>query len=763
MKSVNHIIDQHLSSRLFEGNFGFEKENIRVDKSGHIALTPHPEKLGDKLTHPYITTDFSESQIEMITPIRPSVKEALGFLETIHDIVTLNLDNDELLWPQSTPPLLPEDEAKINIAHFGEKGIENEKYREHLANTYGKKKQLLSGIHFNFSFPEKALEHYYKTSEKNISYDKFKEEIYLRITRNFLKDRWFLIALLGNSPVLHNTYNKSCIDELPKATSDAHHFCDATSMRSSMCGYKNNIDLILDYSSIENYKKSIKSWIDKGVISSEKENYSTLRLKEINGKLSHIEVRLLDLDPLVKCGINPLNAEIIHIFLIYCLLKDEEGISDEEQTEAHFNQEIAAEQGMSMTADLKIDGKKVNLQREIMLKYRAIEKTVEDILPQKYMASLEHLRNLSDHLKHRPAYRVLEGIKETTFLEFHLQQAKQYYKESNDQNYKFFGLEDMELSTQLLLREAVFRGVNFEIMDRPENFVRLEKEGHIEHVMQATRTSLDNYVSVLMMENKVMTKKLLEAANIRTPKGEQYSDVIKAKEDFMFFKGKAIVIKPKSTNFGLGITIIKENKNEEFYHRAIQMAFEHDNSILIEEFVTGKEYRIFIIKDEVVGILHRVPANVKGDGENTIRELVIEKNKDPLRGKGYKTPLEKIALGEAEEMFLETQGYSFSTVPDKDQIIYLRENSNISTGGDSLDFTDDIPDSYKKIAVDAAKALNVEITGLDMMIDDIKEEANVNNYAIIEMNFNPAIHIHCHPYKGKNRKLNAKVMDALGY
>jgi len=142
---------------------------------------------------------------------------------------------------------------------------------------------------------------------------------------------------------------------------------------------------------------------------------------------------------------------------------------------------------------------------------------------------------------------------------------------------------------------------------------------------------------------------------------------------------------------------------------------------------------------------------------------VFEKNKDPLRGKGYHTPLEKIQLGEAEMIFLRTQNKDFDYVPKQNETVYLRENSNISTGGDSIDFTDDIPDSYKKIAVRAAQALNVQITGLDMIIPDYTQEATEENYAIIELNFNPAIHIHCHPFKGKNRRLNEKLLDILGF
>jgi glutamate--cysteine ligase len=265
------------------------------------------------------------------------------------------------------------------------------------------------------------------------------------------------------------------------------------------------------------------------------------------------------------------------------------------------------------------------------------------------------------------------------------------------------------------------------------------------------------------MENKLVTKKILEEHQIRVPKGLEYTSANEAKADFIIHQGKPVVIKPNQTNFGLGITILKENTDEQTYQRAIEIAFEFDETILIEEFIAGKEFRFFVIGDEVVGILHRVPANVTGDGIRTVRELVELKNQDPLRGKGYRTPLEKIQLGEAEAMFLKLQNKDFNTVPASGEVVYLRENSNISTGGDSIDFTDDIPDSYKQIAVRAAKALNVLITGLDMIVPDISAEATDDNYAIIELNFNPAIHIHCHPFKGKNRKLNEKLMDALGY
>ncbi len=765
--ALNSILNNNKSEHFFKGGFGFEKENVRVNLKGELSQKPHPLKFGNKRKHPYITTDFSESQIELITPVRKSIEEALGFLETLHDEVSMNLE-DELLWPQSVPPVLPENDNEIPLAEFDDEGADLRKYREHLSEKYGRKKQLLSGIHFNISFDEELLKLIFESSDNTVlSFKPFREQVYLKTLRNFKRYRWFLLTLLGNSSVVHKSYNNNCVIELPEFGEDAAGVGHQISIRNSMCGYRNIKPLFLNYDSLENYKLSLKENIDSGLINYEKENYSSIRLKSSNPKedLTHLEVRILDLNPLEKIGINIEHVKIIHLFLIFCLFKEEVNTFDKDtQSVALENHEQSTSNSSLSSAIITNDeGEQWPLQTAIEDLFKEIKQSISTILPSNYKTTMQVLEQLVHKENERPGAKVLAHYKEHSFIDWNLLQAQKHLELSMLTNYKFFGLEDMELSTQLLLREAVMRGVEIDIMDRSENFVKLFNPKKTEYVMQATRTSLDNYVSVLLMENKVMTKKVLLEHNISTPEGKEYYDKEEAFNDYKYFENKAVVIKPKSTNFGIGITILKENNNKQQFLRAIDIAFEHDNTILIEKFISGNEYRMFVIKDEVVGVLNRVPANVKGDGKLSIEELVVEKNKNPLRGKGYRTPLEKIALGEAEQMFLGTQGLDFTDVPAKSEIVYLRENSNISTGGDSLDFTDDIHPSYKNIAIKASRALNVNITGLDMMIDDISSEATKDNYSIIEMNFNPAIHIHCHPFKGTNRKLNHKILDALGF
>lgn len=323
--------------------------------------------------------------------------------------------------------------------------------------------------------------------------------------------------------------------------------------------------------------------------------------------------------------------------------------------------------------------------------------------------------------------------------------------------------DGLELSTVMLIKAAEKRGILVDILDRDDNFIRLKKENKTEYVKQATKTSLDPYIVPLIMENKEITKLILRENGINAPMGIKVKTMEEAFENCHRFDGRDIVVKPNTTNFGLGVVILKEMQCETNFRIALEIAFKYDDAVLIEEFISGKEYRFLIIGDDVVAILHRIPANVTGDGIHTFEELVAEKNKNPLRGTGYVRPLEKIKLEYPEIDFLKMQKMTITDVPRKGETVFLRENSNISTGGDSIDFTDDIMDAYKAIAVRAAKAVGAKICGVDMIIQDISRNPDAQNYSIIELNFNPALHIHNYPFVGQNRHVEEKVLDLLGF
>ena len=179
------------ADEILKGSFGIEWESLRAYSDGKLSLTPHPEVFGDKLKNPLITTDFSESQIEIITPTFNSIDEAFNVFSLLADLVNAHLPDDEYLWFQSIPCILPYWD-KIPIAQYSQEGEDSQKYREDLAKKYGVKKQMISGVHFNFSFSEKFLKKLYSLENDDLSFKDFKDNIYLKIARNYLRYCWLI-------------------------------------------------------------------------------------------------------------------------------------------------------------------------------------------------------------------------------------------------------------------------------------------------------------------------------------------------------------------------------------------------------------------------------------------------------------------------------------------------------------------------------------------------------------------------------------------
>jgi glutamate--cysteine ligase len=324
------------------------------------------------------------------------------------------------------------------------------------------------------------------------------------------------------------------------------------------------------------------------------------------------------------------------------------------------------------------------------------------------------------------------------------------------------GYEALELSTQLVIQEALRRGHAVDVLDPGSCFVRIRGNGRTEYLQQATRTSADSYVGPLLMANKKVTKMLLHEAGIRVPQGGAYADLASLRADFGRYRAAGAVVKPNATNFGIAVSLLPAPVAEEEYLRAAEAAFREDGTVLVEELLRGREYRFLVIGDAVRAVLHRVPARVTGDGRHTVRELVARKNQDPRRGKGYRSPLEKIRTGTEEAEYLAARGLSFEFVPKQGEDVLLRRNSNISTGGDSLDVTDAVHPGYAELAVASTAAVGARISGVDMMVEDVSAAPTADNYGVVELNFNPALHIHDFPWHGKNREVEKPLLDLLG-
>lgn len=756
------------SDEILRGNFGVEREGLRVGVKGELSRNKHPKVFGNKIMNPYITTDFSESQLELITPVFNTSKEVYDFLNALYDIVALEI-GDEYIWPESMPCIIPDD-REIPIATFCKckQGEEARAYREELLRKYGGKIQLISGIHYNFSLDDDVLNKLYENSSKKEDFKTFKDNLYLKIVRNYLRYRWLLIYLLGSTGVVHSSYKGECLKKLDNISQGAYSCEGIVSYRNSDCGYGNRVTLFADYTSTREYVNSLKRFINDGLIQSPKEFYSSVRPKGknpnkileslLNEGIQYLEYRSIDINPFSKGGISLEDLEFLELFNLYLLFKEESNYKDW-QIDGLENQKNIARNG-GLDIELIRDGEKVSKVQwglEILNEIRDINHILNLGKGELIDAQIEKIKDY----KKTNTYRFIELVKEKGYIDSHLDLSKKYKKEAYTKRFNLKGFEDMELSTQILMKEAIKRGIKFEVLDREDNFISLEKNGKLEYIKQATKTSVDNYATVLAMNNKVVTKKILDKKDVRVPKGEEFTSIDESIRRIEKYVNLPVVIKPKSTNFGLGISIFSDGGGKEELTKALDFAFSKDNTVLIEEFIKGKEFRFLVIGDKVSGILHRVPANVKGDGKHTIEELIEIKNKDSLRGKGYKTPLEKIEIDTSVLLYLKNHNRDIYTVLKEGEEVFLRENSNISTGGDSIDFTDVIPNRFKEIAIKSAKSIGAKICGVDMVIEDYTDERS--NYGIIELNFNPAIHIHSYPYEGKERNVAKDILNLLGF
>ncbi|WP_194849711.1 bifunctional glutamate--cysteine ligase GshA/glutathione synthetase GshB [Enterococcus faecium] len=741
----------HVNARPFidQARFGIEREGQRVDLAGNLAKTDHPAIFGDRSYHPYIQTDFSETQTEMITPVTDSIPELFQYLAAVYDVTARSIPKEEMIWPLSMPPALPEKDEEIIIAKL--KNFEDVLYRRYLAKKYGKRKQMVSGIHFNFEFGDELLRTLFSHQEEFQDFSEFKTELYLKTARNFMRYRWMITYLFGASPMSEKNY---FLDE-------SHPQEPVRSIRNSALGYTNHPNVKVSYASMKQYLADIERMIEEGKLSEEKEFYTPLRFR--GGKkvadlattgVRYIELRNIDLNPYARLGINPEQVRFLQLFLMYMLWTEEKEDCDQWVAEGTTrNNKVALEQPSDQT-EFHQEG------REILegMKQMLVEL---DWLDSLYL--VEEALTQMDHPEQTLAAKLYQEAQLSSQQEVAVALGHQYYKESHERPYQLTGFREMELSTQIFMFDAIQKGVQVKVLDESDQFLRLQFQDHVEYVKNANMTSKDSYIVPLIMENKTVTKKVLKEAGFRVPGGAEFSSMEEAVKAYPRFAEQAFVIKPKSTNYGLGITIFKEGASLEDYQAGLAIAFREDSSVLVEEFMPGTEYRFFVIDGEVQAIMLRVPANVIGDSIRTVKELVEEKNSDPLRGTNHRAPLELIQLGELEQLMLKEQGLTIESVPQANQIVYLRENSNISTGGDSIDMTDEFSEAYKKIAVSAVEALGAKISGIDLIIPDkeIDPTTDKKAYGIIEANFNPAMHMHVYPFAGKGRRLTMNVLKLL--
>ena len=320
------------------------------------------------------------------------------------------------------------------------------------------------------------------------------------------------------------------------------------------------------------------------------------------------------------------------------------------------------------------------------------------------------------------------------------------------------GYPALEPSTVCVIKAAIKHDLNYEILDEARSFIKIYNDEKEEYIYQATKTSKDISTFPFVTDNKEIVKDVLRENNLNTPKGI-IIEKGHTKRDLEFliepFVNKSVVVKPNTTNRGVGITVFEKPVSQKDLFAAVKNAFRHDSQVIIEEFKKGLEYRFLVIGDECVCVIHRRAASVVGDGKTNIANLIEAKNEEPWHGLSGRV----ITIDDGLKHILKRQHYTLRSIPEKGKRVYVRDNSNCSTGGESIDLTEIVPDEFNRVAVKAAKLFNAKICGVDILIENF----NKFEYSIVELNDNPGIGICECPYEGKGQPIGDYILRLLGF
>ncbi len=377
---------------------GLEKESLRVSPKGTLSLSEHPKALGSALTHPRITTDYSEALLEFITPPSGNIEALINTLEDLHYFTYQHI-GDESLWVNSMPCLLSSG-ADIPIARYGSSNSAKMKsvYRLGLGHRYGRPMQTIAGIHFNFSLSDTLWQFLREQDKSELSLTDYKTQGYFKLIRNFRRNFWLLLYLFGAAPAVCRSFVKGRENQLVGIGNDHNslHTPYATSLRMGDLGYQSSAQesLVITYNCLESYTKTLCNAItqthpqyqeigifDKeghyqqlndSLLQIENEFYSIIRPKRTSapgqtalnalasGGVEYIEVRCLDLNPFHPVGIDVQQIHFLDCFLLYCLLEESPLSSAEESIQIQENQRRMVYRGRDPKLQLFLFGEEQN-------------------------------------------------------------------------------------------------------------------------------------------------------------------------------------------------------------------------------------------------------------------------------------------------------------------------------------------------------------------------------------------------------------------
>ncbi len=486
---------------------GLEKEGLRVSSKGGISQVSHPHTLGCALTHPNITTDFSESLVELVTPALGSATKMLSFLENTQHYLYHHLPKNQNFWTTSMPCVI-RGETSIPIAQYGtsNQGMMKTIYRQGLANRYGSVMQTIAGIHFNYSFSHEFWRQYQTLFAPTEILRSFIDNGYMGLIRNIVRHGWMIPYLFGASPAVCKSFLKGYhAHSLVEFNDSTLYEPYATSLRMGDIGYQNLVEdeagVKANYNSLNHYINSLKAGmqttcseyemiglkchgkyqqLNTNILQIENEYYASVRPKPLvepdkkpldmlsDSGIAYVELRSIDINPLLALGIDKAQVYFLEAFMLFCLLEPSCAISTSEQFEIDTNDQLVVHEGRKPKLMLTRRGKQISLQKwgsDIITK---IEQCAT-LLGESHQVSVRNIARRINNPNLTPSAITLFQMKERNqgFFDYTNSLSKQYRSDflSNKINQKHFDYLDHQAKISYKKQQQIEASdlVNFDV------------------------------------------------------------------------------------------------------------------------------------------------------------------------------------------------------------------------------------------------------------------------------------------------------------
>lgn len=451
---TSSVIPTWVDASLLKGMLrGIERESLRMQSNGFLSQQNHPIALGSALTHPHITTDYSEALMEFITTPQTTIAAALNELSDIHSVVHQQLEEGEKLWPLSMPCMLDDNEENIKLAQYGSSNIGRFKtlYRRGLGVRYGRRMQTISGVHYNLSFPEQLFavlqQHESNPELKQLSLQDYRSHRYFGLIRNFIRLIPLVMYMLGASPSVCRCFLTGRQHHLQPLVKGTLYLPEATALRMGRLGYQNSAqkELGIHYNDLHDYLDGLQKavhtpypeftqlglndeqgepiQINDHVLQIENEYYSLVRPKQVpqagetpsqalkNRGVGYVELRAVDVNPYSAIGIDEISAGFLESLALYCLLKDSPDLFAEEQEQIDRNQTEVVNRGRAADAKIEAGDQSIALKDWTQTHLNAIQACAK-LLDQMdgtqlYQDAIQVMQQRLDHVENTPSAHVI--------------------------------------------------------------------------------------------------------------------------------------------------------------------------------------------------------------------------------------------------------------------------------------------------------------------------------------------------------------------